>query len=67
MKRDIESPVKLMLTGGEAVARMFKAYGVGPIFGMGGFQLLPFYDACRRLGLKPVSYTHLTLPTNREV
>ncbi len=52
MKRDIETPVKLMLTGGEAVARMFKSYGVGPIFGMGGFQLLPFYDACRRLGLK---------------
>ena len=23
----------------------------GPIFGMGGFQLLPFYDAARRLGL----------------
>lgn len=52
MKSDIEIPVKLMCTGGEAVARMFKAYGVGPIFGMGGFQLLPFYDACRRLGLK---------------
>jgi len=41
----------LTLTGGETVARMFKAYGVGPIFGMGGFQLLPFYDACRRLKL----------------
>ena len=24
-------------------------------------------DACRARGLKPVSYTHLTLPTNREV
>ncbi|MEX0758677.1 MAG: thiamine pyrophosphate-binding protein [Tistlia sp.] len=39
------------MTGGEAVARMLKAYEVGPMFGMGGFQLLPFYDAARRLGL----------------
>lgn len=52
MKRDIELGAKVTLSGGEAVARMFQAYGVGPIFGMGGFQLLPFYDACRRLGLK---------------
>lgn len=40
------------MTGGEAIARMFQAYNVGPMFGMGGFQLLPFYDAVRRLGLK---------------
>ncbi len=46
------STAKVNLSGGETVARMFKSYGVGPIFGMGGFQLLPFYDACRRLGLK---------------
>jgi acetolactate synthase-1/2/3 large subunit len=52
MKRDLQPPVKISLTGGEAVARMFRSYGVGPIFGMGGFQLLPFYDACRRLGLR---------------
>ncbi len=30
------------MTGGEALARMLKAHGVGPMFGMGGFQLLPF-------------------------
>ena len=24
-------------------------------------------ELCRVLGIKPVSYTHLTLPTNREV
>ena len=52
MKRDLQPAVKVTLSGGEAVARMFKSYGVGPIFGMGGFQLLPFYDACRRLGLR---------------
>ncbi|MEE8394667.1 MAG: thiamine pyrophosphate-binding protein [bacterium] len=39
------------MTGGEALARMLRAHEVGPMFGMGGFQLLPFYDAVRRLGL----------------
>jgi acetolactate synthase I/II/III large subunit len=39
------------MTGGEAMARGLQAHGAGPIFGMGGFQLLPFYDAARRLGL----------------
>jgi acetolactate synthase-1/2/3 large subunit len=40
------------MTGGEAIARMIMAFEGGPMFGMGGFQLLPFYDAARRLGLK---------------
>src|SRR3546814_20276054 len=40
------------MTGGEAIARMLMAFESGPMFGMGGFQLLPFYDAARRLGLK---------------
>lgn len=39
------------MTGGEALARMIQAFRGGPMFGMGGFQLLPFYDAARRLGL----------------
>ena len=39
------------ISGGEAIARMLLAHKVGPMFGMGGFQLLPFYDAARRLGL----------------
>jgi acetolactate synthase-1/2/3 large subunit len=39
------------MTGGEALARMIAAHRGGPMFGMGGFQLLPFYDAARRLGL----------------
>jgi acetolactate synthase-1/2/3 large subunit len=42
------------MTGGEAVAEMLKAHRVGPMFGMGGFQLLPFYDAVRRLGLRHI-------------
>lgn len=37
--------------GGRILAEMLKAHGVGPMFGMGGFQLLPFYDAVRELGL----------------
>ena len=39
------------MTGGEALARMLLAHESGQMFGMGGFQLLPFYDAARRLGL----------------
>jgi len=39
------------MTGGEAIARMIRGFHGGPMFGMGGFQLLPFYDAARRLGL----------------
>ncbi len=39
------------ISGGEALAHMLAAHKVGPMFGMGGFQLLPFYDAIRRLGL----------------
>jgi acetolactate synthase-1/2/3 large subunit len=40
------------MTGGRALAEMLQLHGVGPMFGMGGFQLLPFYDAVRALGLK---------------
>jgi acetolactate synthase-1/2/3 large subunit len=40
------------MTGGMALAEMLKLSGVGPMFGMGGFQLLPFYEGCRALGLK---------------
>src|SRR5256884_3769776 len=39
------------MTGGRALAEMLRLAGVGPMFGMGGFQLLPFYDAIRQLGL----------------
>jgi acetolactate synthase-1/2/3 large subunit len=44
--------VKIEMSGGEAIAEMFKLHDVGPMFGMAGFQLLPFYDAVRELGLK---------------
>ncbi len=39
------------MTGGRAMAEMLRLYGGAPGFGMGGFQLLPYYDAVRELGL----------------
>ena len=47
-----DSPDTRRMTGGQALAEMLKLSGCGPMFGMGGFQLLPFYEACRALGLK---------------
>ena len=40
------------MNGGRALAEMLKHHDAAPMFGMGGFQLLPFYDAVRELGLK---------------
>lgn len=40
------------MTGGQALAEMMQRAGVGVMFGMGGFQLLPYYDAIALLGLK---------------
>src|SRR5579883_2979799 len=39
------------MNGGRAMAEMLRLAEVGPMFGMGGFQLLPFYDALGQLGL----------------
>jgi acetolactate synthase-1/2/3 large subunit len=39
------------MTGGRALAEMLRLAGAGPMFGMGGFQLLPFYDAIGPVGL----------------
>ncbi len=38
------------MTGGEAIAEMLRIYEAQVIFGIGGFQLLPFYDAISRAG-----------------
>ena len=40
------------MTGGRAVAEMLRVHGADVMFGMGGFQLLPFYDGVRDLGLR---------------
>src|SRR4029077_434942 len=34
-----------------ALAEALRSHGAGPMFGMGGFQLLPFYNAIRELGM----------------
>ena len=48
---DTANDPTLRMTGGRALAEMLKLHDCGPMFGMGGFQLLPFYDAVRELGL----------------
>lgn len=48
----LDASANNMITGGEAIALTLRACGVGPMFGMGGFQLLPFYDAVRRHSLE---------------
>ncbi len=40
------------MNGGRAIAEMLRLAEVGPMFGMGGFQLLPFYDALAQLGMQ---------------
>lgn len=40
------------MNGGRALAEMLRLAGAGPMFGMGGFQLLPFYDAIGLVGLR---------------
>jgi acetolactate synthase I/II/III large subunit len=40
------------MTGGRALAEVLRLAGIGPMFGMAGFQLLPFYEAVRALELK---------------
>lgn len=39
------------LTAGRALAEILKLHDAGPMFGMGGFQLLPFYHAMLDVGL----------------
>src|SRR5437764_1990950 len=40
------------MNGGRALAEMLRLSGAGPMFGMGGFQLLPCYDALGQLGMR---------------
>lgn len=41
----------ITMSGGEAIVRVIQAFHGGPMFGMGGFQVLPLYEAARQLGL----------------
>lgn len=49
---DASNTTPRKMSGGQAIAEMLAAAKVGPMFGMGGFQLLPFYEAARQLGLR---------------
>lgn len=42
----------MTMSGGEAIARIIRAFNGGPMFGMGGFQVLPLYEAARKLGME---------------
>jgi len=39
------------MNGGRALAEMLKLHDAAPMFGMGGFQLLPFYNAVSEVGM----------------
>ena len=39
------------MSGGQALAEMLRLHEAGAMFGMGGFQLLPYYDAIRERGM----------------
>ena len=54
-------------SGGEAIVNGLVAHGVDTVFGLPGAQIYGLFDAFHQAQLKAVSYTHLTLPTNREV
>ena len=50
-KSDTGDNATVEMSGGKALAKMLQLHEVGPMFGMAGFQLLPFYAAIRELGL----------------
>ena len=54
------SKSKDSMTGGDVLAQMLAAHAAGPIFGMGGFQLLPFYEGVRSRGM-----THILVNDER--
>src|SRR3546814_9150242 len=43
---------KNVMSGGRALAKMLGLASPAPCFGMGGFQLLPFYEGMRAEGLR---------------
>ena len=56
------------MSGADALMDSLRRHGVDTIFGYPGGAILPIYDAVFKAEqegwLKPVSYTHLTLPTS---
>ena len=62
-----------LLTGAEIVFKCLEDQKVNHIFGYPGGAVLPIYDelknhpSIKHILVRPVSYTHLTLPTKRIV
>ena len=56
--------MKQEMTGAEIVLQSLVDQGVEVVFGYPGGAVLPIYDTLfKQNSIKPVSYTHLTLPT----
>ena len=51
MSQGLQHNFSQPMSGGLALAEMLRAHGADTMFGMGGFQLSPFYEAVRVLGL----------------
>lgn len=47
-------PDERRMTGGRALAEVVALHNPGPVFGMGGFQMLPFYEGLRALGMRHI-------------
>ena len=64
MSKPIKALLKLQIPGGGATP----APPVGSALGQYGVNIMDFVQAFNNdTASRPVSYTHLTLPTNREV
>ena len=61
------------LKGGQAAVQALKREKTKHVFGLIGSATMEMFDALyhekdiKFIGVRAVSYTHLTLPTNREV
>ena len=61
------------ISGGQAAVQSLKKEKVKHVFGLIGSATMEMFDALyheksiKFIGVRAVSYTHLTLPTNREV
>ncbi|MBN1828468.1 MAG: thiamine pyrophosphate-binding protein [Deltaproteobacteria bacterium] len=51
---------EVIMTGGEALLEMLIRHGGRVMFGLGGFQLLPFYDAIQRQK-EPLLFRHVAV------
>ena len=55
----MEADNTVKMSGGKAIAEMLKLHGARYMFGMGGFQLLPVYDAICQAGNQMPRHIHV--------